>query len=137
MSSENRKAFGQALMITLLSCLISELIIMLFPHLFIKILFGSQFKDSAETLIYLSLESIFIGLILIFVLLAVARNSLVALSPWMGILLVVFSVELLHKTAITISVVMLVSSMATFGLISFLSQNKLLNQSNRSNHEAL
>jgi O-antigen/teichoic acid export membrane protein len=133
MTKKSKNVFSQSLFITIFSCAIVSILMILFPTFIIQLLFGVGYGESAHLLVYLSIESFFIGVMLTFSALAVARNSLVALTPWVGIAVSVFMIESLPKTIYSFATSMLAASVLMCGAISIMSYRILLRPNVRIN----
>ena len=89
-----------------------------FPHLTVSVLFGAKYASAAAILGVLSFASVAIGVLILFVYLHLARRSLMALTPWVGVVLSVVMISIDHRSMHSVATIMLVVSFVTMILIA-------------------
>jgi glycosyltransferase involved in cell wall biosynthesis/O-antigen/teichoic acid export membrane protein len=112
-SSESRKVFMQALKITTLVGLITAGALTLLSSLVVHLLFGSSYSSAIAIVGLLAFASAAIGILSLFVFLHLARRSLVALTPWLGVALAIVLISLRHQSMTSVAVIMLIVSVLT------------------------
>lgn len=112
-SFESRKVFIQALKITTLVGCLTASALTLFAGVVVHLLFGSRYTSAIAIVGLLAFTSAAIGILSLFVYLHLARRSLVALTPWGGVVLATILIALHHQTMTTIAVIMFIVSILT------------------------
>ncbi len=114
----SRRIFRQSLIFSLVMGLLAALVMTAFPHLTVSVLFGAKYARAASILGVLAFASVALGVLILFVYLHLARRSLLALSPWVGVVLSVALISLDHRSLHAISLVMFAVSVVTMVLIA-------------------
>jgi glycosyltransferase involved in cell wall biosynthesis/O-antigen/teichoic acid export membrane protein len=110
-SAQSRKAFIQALKITaILGVLVAGGLTVLSSFV-VRLLFGSSYVGATAIVGILAFASAAIGILTLLVYFHLARRSLVALTPWLGVVLAVVMIALHHQTMNSVAVIMLVISL--------------------------
>jgi glycosyltransferase involved in cell wall biosynthesis/O-antigen/teichoic acid export membrane protein len=112
-STSSRKAFIEALKITALLGIVTAIGLTVLSSLFIHLLFGSKYVGAIAIVGLLSFASAAIGVLSLFVYLHLARRSLVALMPWLGVILAIILISLRHESMTTVAETMLIVSFLT------------------------
>ena len=112
--SNNLKAIVQASWLTAAVGLATALFLTSFAALTINVLFGNKYKESVTILGILSVASMLFGLINLLMYLLIARRSMLATLPWVGVALAGFFISVHHPTTHSIAFIMLVVSFSTF-----------------------
>jgi O-antigen/teichoic acid export membrane protein len=115
-SGSSNKIFRQALTLTLVFGLLAAAGMTTFPGLAISILFGAKYSGAAGILGILSFASVAIGLLILFVYLHLARRSILALTPWVGVILSAVLIWLNHHSMTSVANIMLTVSFITMAL---------------------
>jgi glycosyltransferase involved in cell wall biosynthesis/O-antigen/teichoic acid export membrane protein len=109
----SRKAFAQALKITTLLGILTAGGLTVLSSLFVHLLFGSSYTGATAIVGLLAFASAAIGVLILFVYLHLARRSLIALTPWLGVALAVVLISLHHQTMTSVAAIMLIVSLLT------------------------
>jgi O-antigen/teichoic acid export membrane protein len=117
-SETSRKIFRQSLTISVIMGLLAAAVMTVFPHLTVSVLFGAKYASAAAILGVLSFASVAIGVLILFVYLHLARRSLMALTPWVGVVLSVVMISIDHRSMHSVATIMLVVSFVTMILIA-------------------
>lgn len=117
-SEASRRIFRQSLRISLVMGLLAALVMTLFPHLTVSVLFGTRYASAAAILGVLSFASVAIGVLILFVYLHLARRSFLALTPWLGVVLSVVLISIDHHSMHAVATIMLLVSVVTTVLIA-------------------
>lgn len=117
-SEASRKIFRQSLRISLVMGLLAAVVMTLFPHLTVSVLFGTKYASAAAILGVLSFASVAIGVLILFVYLHLARRSILALTPWLGVVLSVVLISIDHRSMHAVATIMLLVSVVTMVLIA-------------------
>ena len=115
-SESSRRIFRQSLQFSLILGVASAIVMTLYPKLVIAMIFGSGYSGASGVLGVLAFASAAVGVTILYVYLHLARRSIIALTPWIGVVLSILAVYLDHGSAIAIGVVMFVVSLATMAL---------------------
>jgi O-antigen/teichoic acid export membrane protein len=111
---QSRKAFVQALWMTFTIGVVTAIFLTAFSTFVVSVLFGSKYSDSIHILGILSFTSVFFGLINLLVYLLIARRSLMALLPWLGVGGAVAAIGMSHTALNSVA-----WSMFCVGLLTF------------------
>lgn len=117
-SESSRKIFRQSMYVSLVLGGLAAAAMSLFPHLTVSVLFGSKYANAAAILGVLSFASVAIGVVILFVYLHLARRSLWALTPWIGVALSVAMIVVDHRSMRSVATIMLVVSVVTMAAIA-------------------
>ena len=109
--------FRQFIAITIVTSIAIGTVFSIFSKKIMAILFGGDYVSGSKLIFLLSLESLFVGLIVIMMVFHIARNSKYALVPWMGVSLTCLTVIGLPKSQHNIALAILVSSFMTLLII--------------------
>ena len=112
-STESRRVFIQALKITTLVGIVTAGALTVLSSLVVDLLFGSKYTSAIAIVGLLAFTSAAIGILSLFVYLHLARRSLVALTPWLGVILAIVLISLFHQTMTSVAVIMLIVSVLT------------------------
>jgi O-antigen/teichoic acid export membrane protein len=112
-SENSRRIFRQTLQISLILGIAAAGFMALFPITVIDVLFGSPYSSASDIVGMLSLASVAIGIMILFVYLHLARRSLAALTPWVGVVLSIVLIYVFHGSMQSIAFAMLVVSLVT------------------------
>jgi glycosyltransferase involved in cell wall biosynthesis/O-antigen/teichoic acid export membrane protein len=112
-STSSRKAFIEALRITALLGIFTAIGLTVLSSFVIHLLFGSSYVGAIGIVGLLSFASAAIGVLSLFVYLHLARRSLVALMPWLGVALAIILISLRHESLTTVAETMLIVSFLT------------------------
>jgi glycosyltransferase involved in cell wall biosynthesis/O-antigen/teichoic acid export membrane protein len=112
-SLTSRKAFMQALKFTALLGSLTAVVLAVFSSLVVHVLFGSRYNSAISILGLLAVESAVIGILSLFIFFHLARRSLLALTPWLGVALAVILISLRHQTVTSLATIMLIVSVLT------------------------
>src|SRR5665213_451074 len=110
-SAQSRKTFTQALKITTVLGVIVAGTLTILSSLVVHLLFGSSYTGATSIVGILAFTSAAIGVLSLLVYLHLARRSLVALTPWLGVVLAILLISFRHQTITSVAVVMLVVSL--------------------------
>jgi len=110
-SAQSRKTFTQALKITTVLGVIVAGTLTILSSLVVHLLFGSSYTGATSIVGILAFTSAAIGVLTLLVYLHLARRSLVALTPWLGVVLAILLISFRHQTIISVAVIMLVVSL--------------------------
>ena len=111
-SETSRKIFRQTLQISLLLGISAAGTMAIFPVTVVN-LFGSAYSSAANLVGILSLASVALGTMILFVYLHLARRSPAALMPWVGVLLTTLLIYLFHESIRSLALIMLLVSVVT------------------------
>lgn len=110
-SVASRKAFTQALKFTTLLSLLTAGVLTVFSSLVVHVLFGSTYTGAAAIVGLLAFASAVIGVVSLFIYFHLARRSLIALAPWLGVALAIILISLHHQTMTSVAAIMLIVSL--------------------------
>jgi glycosyltransferase involved in cell wall biosynthesis len=110
-SAQSRKTFAQALMITTILgiAVAGGLTILAGPV--VDVLFGSHYAAATSIVGVLAFASAAIGVLTLLVYFHLSRRSLVALTPWIGVVLAIVLISWRHHTPFSVAVTMLAVSL--------------------------
>ena len=108
-SAEARVALRWSLVVTFVMGLVVALVLSAIPGFIIRVLFGASYVSAVPALRVLSFEALTLGMLSLLVYYHIARRSLFALLPWLGVLLSFLGIYIFHKTLLSVSLDMLVS----------------------------
>jgi len=109
----SRKAFVQALKFTVLLGILSACALTVLSGLVVHVLFGSSYTRAVPIVGLLAFASAVIGMISLFIYFHLARRSLVALTPWLGVALAIILITLRHQSMTSVAMIMLIVSLLT------------------------
>jgi O-antigen/teichoic acid export membrane protein/glycosyltransferase involved in cell wall biosynthesis len=109
----SRKAFTQALKFTALLGILAAGALTVLSSLVVHVLFGSSYTDAIAIVGLLAFASAVIGILSLFIYFHLARRSLVALTPWLGVALAIVLISLRHQTMTSVATIMLIVSLLT------------------------
>jgi glycosyltransferase involved in cell wall biosynthesis/O-antigen/teichoic acid export membrane protein len=109
-SAQSRKTFSQALKITTVLGVVVAGGLTVFSGIVVQLLFGSSYAGATSIVGVLSFASAAIGVLTLLVYFHLARRSLVALTPWFGVVLAVLLISIRHQTTFSVAVIMLAVS---------------------------
>jgi glycosyltransferase involved in cell wall biosynthesis/O-antigen/teichoic acid export membrane protein len=109
----SRRAFMQALKITTLFGLITAIVLTVLASFVVHVLFGSKYAGAVVVVGLLAFASAVIGILSLFIYLHLARRSLVALTPWLGVALAIVLISLRHQSMTSVAAIMLIVSLLT------------------------
>jgi glycosyltransferase involved in cell wall biosynthesis/O-antigen/teichoic acid export membrane protein len=112
-SAESRRVFIQALKITTLVGLLTAGALTVSSSFVVHLLFGSKYSSAISIVGLLAFTSAAIGILSLFVYLHLARRSLVALTPWLGVALAIVLISLQHHSITSVAMTMLIVSVLT------------------------
>jgi len=112
-STSGRRVLMQALKITIILGLIVATGLTLFSSLVIHLLFGSHYNGAISIVGLLSFASAVIGVVIVFTYFHLARRSLLALVPWLGVAIAVLLISIHHQTKFSVAAIMLLVSLLT------------------------
>ena len=112
-STESRRVFIQALKITALVGILTAGALTILSSLVVNLLFGSKYTSAIAIVGLLAFTSAAIGILSLFVYLHLARRSLVALTPWLGVIVAIVLISLFHQTMTSVAEIMLIVSVLT------------------------
>jgi glycosyltransferase involved in cell wall biosynthesis/O-antigen/teichoic acid export membrane protein len=112
-SASSRKAFKESLKYTFLISIVTAGVLAVFSSLVVHALFGSKYAHASSIIGLLSLASALIGIINLFVYFHLARRSLFALTPWLGVALAIILISLRHQNMTSVALMMLIVSSLT------------------------
>ena len=112
-SVESRRVFIQALKITTFAGVFTAGALTVLSSLVVHVLFGSKYISAIAIVGPLAFASAAIGILSLFVYLHLARRSLVALTPWLGVGLAIVWISLRHQSMTSVAVIMLFVSVLT------------------------
>jgi O-antigen/teichoic acid export membrane protein len=116
-SQASRRVFRQSLYVSLVLSGLAAATMAGAPRLTVSVLFGAKYTAAAPILGVLALASVALGVVILFVYLHLARRSLWALSPWVGVVGSVIAIAGDHSSPRVIANIMLVVSLSTMLLI--------------------
>ena len=116
-SGSSRKAFTQALKFTALLGILTAGGLTVLSSLVVHLLFGSSYTGAIAVVGPLAFASATIGVLSLFVYLHLARRSLVALTPWIGVAIAVALISLHHQTTTSVATIMLFVSLLTLVIV--------------------
>ena len=108
-SAEARVALRWSLVVTFIMGLGVALVLSAIPGFVIRVLFGASYASAVTALRVLSFEALTLGMLSLLVYYHIARRSLFALLPWLGVVLSFLGIYVFHKTLLSVSLDMLVS----------------------------
>lgn len=109
----SRRAFMQALKFTALLGILTASTLTVLSSLVVHLLFGSSYTGAIAIVGLLAIASAVIGILSLFVYFHLARRSLVALTPWLGVALAIVLISLRHQTMTSVATIMLIVSLLT------------------------
>jgi glycosyltransferase involved in cell wall biosynthesis/O-antigen/teichoic acid export membrane protein len=112
-SASSRNAFMQALKITSILGVLTAGSLTVLATFVVHLLFGAKYDGAVAIVGLLSFTSMVFGILSLFVYLHLARRSLVALAPWLGVVLAVVLISLRHQSMSSVASTMLVVSVLT------------------------
>ena len=112
-SASSRKAFTQALTTTTLLGILTASVLTVLSGLVVHVLFGSSYAGAIAIVGLLAFASAVIGVLSLFIYFHLARRSLVALTPWLGVALAIVLISLRHQTMTSVATIMLIVSLLT------------------------
>jgi O-antigen/teichoic acid export membrane protein len=112
-SESSRRIFRQTLRASVVLGVLAAVVMTVLPTLTIRILFGTKFASAASILGQLSFASVAVGLLILFVYLHLARRSILALTPWIGVVLAVVLISVFHQSSESVALIMLIVSVVT------------------------
>ena len=112
-SVASRNAFTQALKIAALLGILTAGVLTVLSSLVVHVLFGSSYTGAIAIVGLLALASAVIGVLSLFIYFHLARRSLVALTPWLGVALAIVLISLRHQTMTSVATIMLIVSLLT------------------------
>jgi O-antigen/teichoic acid export membrane protein len=112
-SLASRRAFTQALKFTALLGILASGALTIFSTLIVHILFGSKYVGAIPIVGLLAFASSVIGILSLFIYFHLARRSLLALTPWLGVALASLLISLRHQTMTSVAAIMLIVSLLT------------------------
>jgi glycosyltransferase involved in cell wall biosynthesis/O-antigen/teichoic acid export membrane protein len=110
-SAQSRKAFAQALKITLVLGVLVAGGLTVLSGFVVHVLFGPSYAGATSIVGILAFASAAIGVLTLLVYFHLARRSLVALTPWLGVVLAVVLIALRHQTPSAVAITMLIVGM--------------------------
>lgn len=112
-SPTSRKIFRESLLLSVGLGVLAAVTMAIFPRTVINVLFGNAYSRAASIVGILSFTSVAIGIVVLFVYLHLARRSLAALTPWIGVTLSTVLIYLFHGSMTSIALIMFIVSMST------------------------
>jgi glycosyltransferase involved in cell wall biosynthesis len=112
-SASSRKAFTQALKFTAILGVLTAAVLTVLAGLVVRVLFGSSYTSAIAIVGLLAFASAVIGVVSLFIYFHLARRSLVALTPWLGVALAICLISLRHQTMTSVAAIMLIVSLLT------------------------
>ncbi|MHB1209390.1 MAG: glycosyltransferase [Acidimicrobiales bacterium] len=112
-STSSRKAFTQALRFTFLLGLLAAGVLTVLSSLVVRVLFGSSYNGAIEVVGLLAFASALMGIMSLFIYFHLARRSLIALTPWLGVVIATVLISLRHQTITSVAGIMLTVSFLT------------------------
>ena len=109
----SRRTFQQTLRASVSLGVLAAAVMTALPTLTIRILFGSKYSGAGAVLGQLSFASVAVGLLILFTYLHLARRSIMALTPWVGVVLAVVLIAMFHQSASEVALIMLIVSVLT------------------------
>jgi glycosyltransferase involved in cell wall biosynthesis/O-antigen/teichoic acid export membrane protein len=109
-SARSRKAFAQALKITLVLGVLVAGGLTVLSGFVVHVLFGSSYAGATSIVGVLAFASAAIGVLTLLVYFHLARRSLVALTPWLGVVLAILLIALRHQNMPAVATTMLIVS---------------------------
>jgi len=103
----------QALKFTALLGILTASTLTVLSSLVVHLLFGSSYTGAIAIVGLLAIASAVIGILSLFVYFHLARRSLVALTPWLGVALAIVLISLRHQTMTSVATIMLIVSLLT------------------------
>jgi O-antigen/teichoic acid export membrane protein len=115
-NESSRRIFRQTLRVSVVLGVLAAVVMTVLPTLTIRILFGAKYAGAASILGQLSFASVAVGLLILFVYLHLARRSILALTPWIGVVLAVVLISVLHHSSESVALIMLIVSVVTMAI---------------------
>lgn len=112
-SAESRRVFIQALKITTLVGVITAGALTVLSSFVVQLLFGAKYTSAVGIVGLLAFTSAAIGILSLFVYFHLARRSLVAMTPWLGVALAIVLISVQHQSMTAVAVIMLIVSVLT------------------------
>lgn len=112
-SDTSRNVFRQTLNISVVMGLLAAVFMTALPRWTISLLFGAKYAEAATILGQLSFASVAVGVLILLVYLHLARRSLTALAPWLGVVVSVIAISIDHGSMASVAIIMLVVSILT------------------------
>jgi len=122
-SLASRKAFTQALKFTAVLGILTAGVLTVLSSLLVHVLFGSRYTGAIAIVGLLAFASAALGILSLFIYFHLARRSLFALTPWLGVALAIVLITLRHQTTTSMAMIMLIVSLLTLlatGIPAFL-----------------
>ena len=108
-SAAARVTLRWSLVVTFVMGLAVALVLSAVPGFIIRVLFGAGYVSAVPALRVLSFEALTLGMLSLLVYYHIARRSLFALLPWLGVVLSFLGIYVFHETLLSVSLDMLVS----------------------------
>jgi glycosyltransferase involved in cell wall biosynthesis/O-antigen/teichoic acid export membrane protein len=112
-SASSRTVFNQALSLTMVLGVLSAGFLAIFASFVVHVLFGSSYLGAVTIIGVLAFSSVAIGVINLFIYLHLARRSLFALTPWLGVALASILILIYHSSSMSVAITMLLVSFIT------------------------
>lgn len=112
-TDSSRRAFTQALKITTLLGLVVAGTLTVFSGLTVRLLFGARYAGATSVVGMLAFASAALGVVSVFVFFHLARRSLLAQSPWLGVVVAVGLIFTHHRSTSAVAAIILVVSLLT------------------------
>jgi len=109
----SERIFLQTVIVTGFCGITASAVMTLFPKLIILIVFGSKFYGVSRILGILSIASAVFAILYLFTYLHIARNSLFALLPWLGVAATLLFMKFMVLTITSLSILVLSISVIT------------------------
>ena len=110
---KTRRLLRQSLAIVALLGASAALVIILFSHLVLAILFGAKFKSAAEAVRILAASAAEMGILSLMTYFFLARKSILAVLSWIGVTGAAMVIWRYHSSPIQIATIMLCATSAT------------------------
>ena len=112
-ASQSRKAFREALAIAFVLSVAMATVLTVLASFVVRLLFGSSYAHAVEIMGVLAFASAAIGILSIFIYFHLTWGSLVALTPWLGVILATLLISIRHQTMTSVSTIILLVSVST------------------------
>lgn len=113
-TNDARSAIRWSLLMTSLASGLATLVLLLAPSLIVRILFGNQYLGSVGAVRILGIEAGLLGVMGLLCYIHIARSSLIALMPWLGLPIAIVEITFFHGSLSSVAWSMLVSVLAVF-----------------------
>jgi len=110
---KTRRLLRQSLAIVTLLGASAALVIILFSHLVLAILFGAKFKSAAEAVRILAASAAEMGILSLMTYFFLARKSILAVLSWIGVIGAALVIWRYHRSPLQIATIMLCATSAT------------------------